>query len=75
MAAASPFLYCRLMNRDNCDRANAYDVDPSPDPHLIFQARLSGENPGHIERCYWQGHDHHGVPALRRVAARGTTRS
>ena len=33
-----------LMDPDNWDWENAYDVEPGPDPHLIFQVRLSGED-------------------------------
>ena len=38
-----------LMDPDTWDWESAYEVDPSPDPHLIFHVRLSGEDLDVIE--------------------------
>ncbi len=38
-----------LMDPDNWDWENAYKIDPSPDPHLIFEVRLSGDDLALIE--------------------------
>ena len=40
-----------LMDPDTWDWENAYEVGPSPDPHLIFEVRLSGDDLAHIERA------------------------
>lgn len=40
-----------LMDPDNWDWENAYEIDPSPDPHLIFEVRLAGGDLKHIERA------------------------
>jgi hypothetical protein len=40
-----------LMDPDNWDWENAYVVEPGPDPHLIFEVRLSGEDITHVERA------------------------
>ena len=38
-----------LMDPDTWDWDNAYELGPSPDPHLIFEARLSGDDLAVIE--------------------------
>jgi hypothetical protein len=40
-----------LMDPENWDWENAYEVEPGPDPHLTFQVRLSGEDLNQIERA------------------------
>ncbi len=40
-----------LMDPDTWDWENAEEGGPSPDPHLIFQVRLSGDDITHIERA------------------------
>ena len=40
-----------LMDPDTWDWENAYEIDPSPDPHLIFEVRLVGNDLKHIERA------------------------
>lgn len=40
-----------LMDPDTWDWENAYEIDPSPDPHLIFEVRLSGDDIKRIERA------------------------
>jgi hypothetical protein len=38
-----------LMDPDTWDWEHAYEIEPSPDPHLIFDIRLSGEDLDLIE--------------------------
>jgi hypothetical protein len=40
-----------LMEPDAWDWDNAYEIDPSPDPHLIFEVRLAGDDLKRIERA------------------------
>ncbi len=40
-----------LMDPDNWDWENAYEIEPSPDPGLIFEVRLSGDDLKHVERA------------------------
>jgi len=40
-----------LMDPDTWDWENAEEGGPSPDPHPIFQVRLSGDDITHIERA------------------------
>ena len=40
-----------LMDPDNWDWENAYEIDPSPDPQLIFEVPLAGDDLKHIERA------------------------
>ena len=39
------------MDPDNWDWNNAYEIDPSPDPRLILEVRLAGDDLKHIERA------------------------
>ena len=40
-----------LMDPNTWDWENAYEVNPSPDPHLVFEVRLAGVDLKHIERA------------------------
>ena len=40
-----------LMDPDNWDWENAYEIDPSPNPRLIFEVPLAGDDLRHIERA------------------------
>ncbi len=40
-----------LMDPDKWDWENAYEIDPSPNPRLIFEIPLAGDDLRHIERA------------------------
>ena len=40
-----------LMDPDNWDWENAYEIDPSPNPRLIFEVPFAGDDLRHIERA------------------------
>jgi predicted DNA binding CopG/RHH family protein len=40
-----------LMNPDNWDWESAYEIEPSPNPGLIFEVRLAGDDFKHVERA------------------------
>lgn len=40
-----------LMDPDNWDWENAYEIEPSPNPGLIFEVRLSGDDLQRVERA------------------------
>jgi hypothetical protein len=40
-----------LMDPDTWDWENVYEIEPSPDPGLIFEVRLSGDDLKNVERA------------------------
>jgi hypothetical protein len=40
-----------LMDPDTWDWDSAYEIEPGPDPHLIFEVRLSGDDLALIEEA------------------------
>ena len=40
-----------LMDPNTWDWDTAYEIEPGPDPHLIFEVRLSGHDLEHIDQA------------------------